>query len=541
MKKITLLLASLGLFALQSQAQITLPFSEGFETATVGTLAANTASIPGIPDWEYARSGGSARLRTNAGAGFYNTGSRAITLDQSTTSGTSINYLIGHLDMSNYNVATATVILDFNYMDHGDEPSANDRVWVRGNNTDTWVELYDWEAASTGTGQYFYVAGINLTTALVGAGQNFSATTELRFGQQDNFPANSITSSDGLTVDDIYIYQRLNLDAGVLAVDSPSFPTCSPGSNVWVSLKNHGVNTLTSAVVQWEVDGTLQTPFNFTGGSIAYGNDSSMLIGTSSVTMTTSSTIKAWTELPNGVAENVAGASNDTITTTLAPGISGVFTIGGTAPDYATIDDARIDLETTGVCGPTTFNLRAGTYNEQVTFGQIIGSSSVNTVTFTSEDAHKDSVLWTNATATSGSRGTINLNGADYFNFTHLTIENTHFSYPTAVTLKNGSDWNTFAWNCLLGDTTPTSTSTNQSVIYTPTGSVDNNNTFDNNTIWGGSYGAYFYGSGTTSLENNTTFTNNWFKNQYYYGARFYYQDNITFSNNKVSTNSTYT
>ena len=141
-----------------------------------------------------------------------------------------------------------------------------------------------------------------------------------------------------------------------------------------------------------------------------------------------------------------------------------------------------------------------------------------------SEDAHVDSVLWTIAFGTSANRATVTLTGADYFHFNNLTIQNDGptSTYHTAIELKEGANWNMFTNNNILGDTTPTSTSVNASVIYSNSGSsIDNNNTFDNNTIWGGSYGTYFYGDGTTALEGNNTFTNNWFKDNIIMGLVF--------------------
>ena len=65
----------------------------------------------------------------------------------------------------------------------------------------------------------------NLSTTLKSAGKDFSATTQIRFGQEDNYQANSTTGSDGITIDDITIYQRFDDDAGILSVDTPSVPS----------------------------------------------------------------------------------------------------------------------------------------------------------------------------------------------------------------------------------------------------------------------------------------------------------------------------
>jgi len=542
MKKITFLLMGIGIaFSGFSQAPI---YTEDFESGATGWIVNNGAS-------------GSWALGTPA-ASVMNSASSGVNAFATNLTGNYNNNENSNVTSPPINIATATAAAELSMRVWWDSENSWDgaNVFASYDGGSTWSIIgadgdpNNWYndntingapgGAQDGWSGNFSNASGGWVTAIHSLDPALlvsSPTLMLRI----NFGSDgSVSGYNGFAFDDVQILDLLPLDIGISAIDSPSVPTCNLSNEVWATISNTGITTVTTATVQWEVNGTAQTAFSYTG-SLTAGSDTSLMIGTSAITIVDGTDIKVWTELPNGSLESVFGNSNDTTALTVATGLNGIYTIGGTTPDYATIDDARIALEAFGVCGgPTTFNLRAGTYNEQVTFAEILGASAINTITFTSEDAHKDSVLWTNSTASSASRGTINLNGADYFNFTHLTIENTHFSYPTAVTLLNGSDWNTFAWNCLLGDTTPTSTSINQCVIYSNNGE-DNNNTFDNNTIWGGSYGAYMRGTGTTALENNTTFTNNWFKNQYRYGAYFYYQDNITVSNNKVTTNSPYT
>ena len=42
--------------------------------------------------------------------------------------------------------------------------------------------------------------------------------------------------------------------------------------------------------------------------------------------------------------------------------LSGNYTVGGSNPDFASLPDVTSALQTQGVSGPVTFNLRAGTY-----------------------------------------------------------------------------------------------------------------------------------------------------------------------------------
>ncbi|MGB0403346.1 MAG: right-handed parallel beta-helix repeat-containing protein [Salibacteraceae bacterium] len=78
------------------------------------------------------------------------------------------------------------------------------------------------------------------------------------------------------------------------------------------------------------------------------------------------------------------------------PLLSGSYTIGGTAPDYVTVQEAVDSLVSIGVCGPVVMNLRSGTYNEQITIDSIPGTDSTNTVKFRTESGAATKAIITN-------------------------------------------------------------------------------------------------------------------------------------------------
>ena len=78
-----------------------------------------------------------------------------------------------------------------------------------------------------------------------------------------------------------------------------------------------------------------------------------------------------------------------TYTSLMAQALNGNYTVGGSNPDFADISDAVTSLETNGVSGPATFEIRPGIYlesdgTERVMYIplQITGASDTNTVTF---------------------------------------------------------------------------------------------------------------------------------------------------------------
>jgi len=101
--------------------------------------------------------------------------------------------------------------------------------------------------------------------------------------------------------------------------------------------------------------------------------------------------------------------------------LSGSYTIGGTSPDYATIGSAVSDLQSVGVNGPVTFNIRNGVYNEQITLTGWTGASSTNLVTFQSESGDSTTVAW-EFWGNSNTTIPITINGADHIKFNKLWI-----------------------------------------------------------------------------------------------------------------------
>src|SRR5690606_20780157 len=91
--------------------------------------------------------------------------------------------------------------------------------------------------------------------------------------------------------------------------------TCPGTYPVEVEVKNAGTNQIDSVTVNWSVDGVLQTPvknivfLDTLGGT---GSQSAMVtLGTYAFAASQTYDVKAWTSLPNGVADTVN--DNDTI------------------------------------------------------------------------------------------------------------------------------------------------------------------------------------------------------------------------------------
>jgi PKD repeat protein len=327
-------------------------------------------------------------------------------------------------------------------------------------------------------------------------------------------------------------------DAGVTGFINPSIPTCSFNDTVTVTIKNYGSDTLTSASVNWSLNNVNQTAAFWTG-SLAPGQSTNVFVGTA--TYVAGDNLASWTTNPNGVIEPLANSVNDSsFLLGLSTGLSGLYTIGGTTPDFTDVTSAIAALDFAGVCGPVVFNIRTGVYTDQFDLGQIVGMDATNTVTFKSETGDRDDVTFNYASTSLANNYVVKMNGADYFRFESMTLRNTGASFGTVVTISGGSDHNTF-YDCNLQTQANNTTSTNICVIYEPTGSNDDFNTFENNSIIGGSYGAYIYGSSTTSMQEGNSFINNEFVDNYYMSLRLYYTKNDVVTRNRFHGQSTYT
>ncbi|MBK7631230.1 MAG: hypothetical protein IPJ23_11120 [Ignavibacteriales bacterium] len=74
--------------------------------------------------------------------------------------------------------------------------------------------------------------------------------------------------------------------------------------------------------------------------------------------------------------------------------LSGNYTIGGTSSNFDSLSHVVNALVNGGVSGAVVFNIRPGTYEEQVIIPEISGASSSNTITFQSETGIAEDVIW---------------------------------------------------------------------------------------------------------------------------------------------------
>jgi len=336
------------------------------------------------------------------------------------------------------------------------------------------------------------------------------------------------------------VYMRLEYprasglnDIGVSSIDTPSV-FCAGLQNIWVTVKNYGLNQVNSAIVNWTWNGVLQSPVNITQLlDTAQGlNPNFLQLMLGSKTITNADTIVVWTSAPNSGVDTVN--VNDTITRILAPSLSGNYTINAALPasgtNYQSFTTLVSHLAQYGICGPIVVDV-SGSYTQQVVIPQIAGSSSSNTITF---NGTGDDTLSFGGTTTRF--GTLNLDGADYVTFNNLVFRATGATNSFAVHLSNSADNNTFDSCVVIASPTATATTTGcvmmsgSPILYSTAGANGSNNTFSNCKLNGGYFGFSFYGS-TTAGNSNNKILNCTATNYYIYGAYLLQQGGGTVAN----------
>ena len=320
---------------------------------------------------------------------------------------------------------------------------------------------------------------------------------------------------------------------------SPS--TLCPGvQDVNVRIVNMGSATMTSVTVAGYAGTTTFAPVTLTGLSLAPFADTLYTLGSHNFASGTLIDIKAWTSMPNGIADTANG--NDTLfLEDFAPAFSGDYTVGAsTSDDYNTIQAAVNDLESFGLCGPTRILLNdLGAYNERVTISDIPGATSVNTLTITSNPLNTNMAKW-ESTGTSAQNYLVKLNGVSYVNIDSISFENKSPSYGRVVDFSGSNNYISFSHDTMT-NRVGNSTSTFMAIVYDNTGggNMSHNVTFSNNYLLGGAYAMYIYGSNTSTFQTNWTLENNVMVEWYYRGINYYYNIGGKFLNNKINSKTT--
>lgn len=231
-------------------------FTDNIETAVPATYESDTVALNGLERYDFSRTTVYGRLRTFINSGIAYSGSKALTLDANRyyIPGNT-NYLTGTFNLTNYNAGVNDIRLDFQFNNHGQFPNANNRVWIRGNDTQPWIEAYNLDNNENDPGTYKKSAGIEVGDLLTANGQSLSTSFQVRWRQWGIIAATDKQNANGYSFDDIRIYEVVN-DMQMLSIDAPVKASCGLSSNttVQVAVRNSANYAVNNIPVKYRVN-----------------------------------------------------------------------------------------------------------------------------------------------------------------------------------------------------------------------------------------------------------------------------------------------
>ena len=322
---------------------------------------------------------------------------------------------------------------------------------------------------------------------------------------------------------------KSNYDSNSVAlesIDNPTEGTITGKQPVKITIQNKGDNWLTSCQINWTVNGVLQTPVTWKGNLYTDFYDT-ITLGSYIQRSMAYDTVTVWVSSPNNKVDSVL--DDDTLTV-IAYGcdslLKGTYTVGsGSQYNFASLSEALSIMEKCNLGGDVTLKIASGTYAEKIIFNNFNAGSKYH-ITIGSISGNADSVIIRPA-----SGPVVSLTFTSGLTFKNITFDATK-AKPGCIHLSNGLNDIEFYHCKILGFDTAVSNNT-FSTIYRASGTPIHNIRFIGNEILGGSYGIYFYGSGTASRNSNIVFDSNHIENYYSYAAYMYYNNNLKVTHNR--------
>jgi len=229
-------------------------FYDDLEGAEAATIQGKTWGAT-LPRYDFESNTVYGRLRSFVNSGMAHSGSQAFTLDMNrTVTAGNTNYLTGTYNLANYNANTNDLRLEFFYNHHGQIPHANNKVWIRGSDTEPWIVAYELQNDNESRGNYQKVGNIELSNLLAAHGQNVSSSFQIRWGQFGQAQATDRTTASGYSIDNIKIFEAIN-DLQLHGFAAPLQSGCglSAATPVTIRIYNSAQKPFTQVPVKYRI------------------------------------------------------------------------------------------------------------------------------------------------------------------------------------------------------------------------------------------------------------------------------------------------
>jgi len=213
----------------------------------------------------------------------------------------------------------------------------------------------------------------------------------------------------------------------------------------------------------------------------------------------------------------------------------GIYTIDPALPagvtNFQSFNKAVEALEC-GIAGAVTFDVAAGTYNEQVRIHDVAGAGPDARITFRSANGDAASVILTNA-STSGDNYILSLDSASYVTFKAITMKATDNDYGKVVVLSGPASEDSILNNKLIAPDVINSSTDVAAVIGE--GFLGQHLVIKGNTIENGSAGVYLNGVNDQSLSMGHVIDSNTITNSFKWGVYAEYTSGINITRNTIN------
>ena len=201
------------------------------------------------------------------------------------------------------------------------------------------------------------------------------------------------------------------------------------------------------------------------------------------------------------ISKDISGAMPAgvyTIDTAIATNYNGIV-----GQNFHTFTEAITAMQC-GIKGNVIFDVKKGTYNEQIVIPFVQGTSANNTITFQGPNGISSNAIITYNAATDSTNYTIKFDSAQYVTLKNLFVENSNTSNGRVIDIAKGS-LNINIQYCNI--TTPATTNTSNTfaaIFSSPTRGKEI--TIKGNNIIGGSEGIYFTGTSGNAVSVVATY-----------------------------------
>jgi len=245
-------------------------------------------------------------------------------------------------------------------------------------------------------------------------------------GTPINLVSNDFYSTQrSLTTPDIGAYEGVIIDndAGIINCNlNTAIPCVSDSVAIYIDIMNFGNLQLTNSTLFFGTNDSIYFQYNWSGNLNTQASEDSILIGYLNLLSVEGFNFKSWTENPNSTQDLFT--LNDTLFVSGNSSLVGTYTIGQDPTNhFSSLTEATNHLNNYGICGPVVFNINPGVYMEQVIINNVLGSDSINTITFQSSTLDSSDVTIQYGAISTIDNHIFDLNGAKYIHIKHITMK----------------------------------------------------------------------------------------------------------------------